>query len=90
MHCPELDGNKRKQVEHARNYCIVQCPGSVNPYSYPCHHVRVSDLWCRGRRDVKSDEAPPSYTNKGVKEFIRTMKLDEREALLEMLASQGF
>ena len=38
----------------------------------------------------ESDEAPPSYTNKGVKEFIRTMKLDEREALLEMLASQGF
>ena len=38
----------------------------------------------------EDDEAPPSYTNKGVKEFIRTMKLDEREALLEMLASQGF
>ena len=38
----------------------------------------------------EDDEAPLSYTNKGVKEFIRTMKLDEREALLEMLASQGF
>ena len=38
----------------------------------------------------EDDEALPSYTNKGVKEFIRTMKLDEREALLEMLASQGF
>ena len=38
----------------------------------------------------EDDEAPPSYTNKGVKEFICTMKLDEREALLEMLASQGF
>ena len=38
----------------------------------------------------EDDEAPPSYTNKGVKEFIHTMKLDEREALLKMLASQGF
>ena len=38
----------------------------------------------------EDDEAPPSYTNKGVKEFIRTIKLDKREALLEMLASQGF
>ena len=35
-----------------RNYCIVQSPGSVNPYSYPCHHVWASDLWCRRRNDV--------------------------------------
>ena len=52
MHRPELDGNSRKQVERTRNYCIVQDPDSVNPYSYPCHHVRASDLWCRRQSDV--------------------------------------
>ena len=52
MHRPELDGNTRKQVEQTGNYSIVQGLGSVNPYSYPCHHVRASDLWCRRRRDV--------------------------------------
>ena len=52
MHRPELDGTEQKGVEYARNYCIVQGPGSVNPYSYPCRHVRASDLWCRGWRDV--------------------------------------
>ena len=53
MHRPELDGNKQKQVEHTRNYYIVQGPGSVNPYSYPCRHVQTSDLWCRRRCDVR-------------------------------------
>ena len=52
IHRPELDGNKWKQAEHTRNYCIVQGPGSVNPYSYPCRHVQASDLWCRRRHDV--------------------------------------
>ena len=42
-----------KQVESAGNYCIVQELGSVNLPSYPCRHVRASDLWCRRRRDVK-------------------------------------
>ena len=52
MHRPELDGNTRKQVEQTRDYSIVQGLGSVNPYSYPCRHVRASDLWCQRRRDV--------------------------------------
>ena len=52
MHRPELDGTKQKGVEYAGNYSIVQGLGSVNPYSYPCRHVRASDLWCRRRRDV--------------------------------------
>ena len=52
IHRPELDGSERKQTEHPRNYCIVQGPGSANPYSYPCRHIRASDLWCRRRRDV--------------------------------------
>ena len=52
MHRPELDGTGRKRVEYAGSYSIVQCLGSVNPYSYPCRRVRASDLWCRGRRDV--------------------------------------
>ena len=54
MHRPELDGNKHKhwQVEHTRNYCIVQGLGSVNPYSYPCRHVRASDFWCRRQSNV--------------------------------------
>ena len=58
IHRPELDGNELKRVEHTGNYCIVQGPGSVNPYSYPCRHVRASDLWCRRRRDVKADAVP--------------------------------
>ena len=49
---PELDGSERKQVERTGNYYIVQGLGSVNPYSYPCRHVRASDLWCRRRRDI--------------------------------------
>ena len=52
MHRPELNGNKRKQVEHTGNYSIVQGLGSVNPHSYPYHHVRASDLWCRRQSDV--------------------------------------
>ena len=62
MHRPELDGTKQKGVEYAGNYSIVQGPGSVNPYSYPCRHVRASDLWCRRRNDVKAyaPKAPPN------------------------------
>ena len=52
IHRPELDGSEQKQTEHTRNYCIVQGLGSVNPHSYPCRHVRASDLWCQRRRDV--------------------------------------
>jgi hypothetical protein len=52
IHRPELDGTKWKRVEYAGSYSIVQCLGSVNPYSYPCRRVRASDLWCRRRRDV--------------------------------------
>ena len=64
MHRPELDGNKRKQVEYAGSYGIVQGLGSVNPYSYPCRHVRASDLWCRRRRDViVAGSVPPSFDN---------------------------
>ena len=55
IHRPELDGIKWKGVEYAGNYSIVQGPGSVNPYSYPCRHIRASDLWCRRRRDVTND-----------------------------------
>ena len=51
-HRPELDGTERKVVEYAGNYSIIQGPGSVNPYSYPCRHVRASDLWCRRQSDV--------------------------------------
>ena len=35
-HHPELDGNTRKLLETTR---IVQIMGSVDPYSYPCHHT---------------------------------------------------
>ena len=52
MHRPELDGTEQKGVEYAGSYGIVQGPGSVNPYSYPCRHIRASDLWCRRRCDV--------------------------------------
>ena len=52
MHRPELDGIKQKVVDYTGNYSIVQGLGSVNPYSYPCRHVRASDLWCRRWRDV--------------------------------------
>ena len=52
IHRPELDGTEWKRVEYAGSYSIVQCLGSVNPYSYPCRRVRTSDLWCRRRRDV--------------------------------------
>ena len=52
IHRPELDGSEWKQMEHTRSYCIVQGLGSVNPYSYPCRHIRASDLWCRRRCDV--------------------------------------
>ena len=51
-HRPELDGTRQKGVEYAGSYSIVQGPGSVNPYSYPCRHVRASDLWCRRQSDV--------------------------------------
>ena len=49
---PELDGSKQNIVECTGNYLYRTGLGSVNPYSYPCRHVRASDLWCRRRRDV--------------------------------------
>ena len=49
---PELDGNRWNTAEYTGNYLYRTGPGSVNPYSYPCRHVRASDLWCRRRRDV--------------------------------------
>ena len=52
IHRPELDRSKQKCVEYAGNYGIIQGLGSVNPYSYPCRHVRASDLWCRRQSDV--------------------------------------
>ena len=52
IHRPELDGIRRNTVEHTGDYVYHTGPGSVNPYSYPCRHVRASDLWCRRRRDV--------------------------------------
>ena len=52
IHRPELDGTKWKRVEYAGSYSIVQCLGSVNPYSYPCRRVRASDLWCRRWHDI--------------------------------------
>ena len=52
IHRPELNGKTRKQMEQTRNYCIIQGLGSVNPHSYPCRHVRASDLWCRRQSDV--------------------------------------
>ena len=54
MHRPELDGNGWNTAEHTGNYLYRTGPGSVNPYSYPCRHVRASDLWCRRQSDVTS------------------------------------
>ena len=39
-------------MEHTGSYDIVQELGSVNLPSYPCRHVRASDLWCRRQSDV--------------------------------------
>ena len=52
IHRPELDGTREKCVEYSGRCSIVQGLGSVNPYSYPCRHIRASDLWCQRRRDV--------------------------------------
>ena len=52
IHRPELDGTRRKHVEYAGSYNLVQCLGSVNPYSYPCRRVQASGLWCRRQSDV--------------------------------------
>ena len=41
---PECDGNVWRPTEATS---IVHCPGSVNLYSYPCHHMRPHDLWCQ-------------------------------------------
>ena len=49
---PELDGNEQNTAEHAGSYLYRTGLGSVNPYSYPCRHVRASDLWCRRWHDV--------------------------------------
>ena len=42
---PDLNGKVWKLVETT---CIVQNLGSVDPYSYPCHHTQPRDLWCQG------------------------------------------
>ena len=51
-HRPEHDADERNTTEYAGNYLYRTGPGSVNPYSYPCRHVRASDLWCRRQSDV--------------------------------------
>ena len=48
-HRPELDRNSQNILETTVSY---KSPGLGNPHSYPCRHVRASDLWCRRRRDV--------------------------------------
>ena len=55
IHRPELDGSEWNTAEHARDYLYRTGLGSVNPYSYPCRHVRASDLWCRRQSDVRLD-----------------------------------
>ena len=65
-HCPELDGDKWKRVETTGSYCIIHGPGSVNPYSYPCRHVRASDLWCRRQSDVSISPPTPSHADGNV------------------------
>ena len=52
MHRPELDGNNQNTAEYTESYLYRTGPGLVNPYSYPCCHIRASDLWCRRRNDV--------------------------------------
>ena len=56
-HRPELDGNRWNAAEYTRNYLYRTGPGSVNPYSYPCCHVRASDFWCRRQSDVTYSRA---------------------------------
>ena len=84
--CPDKKDSKGKGANKPR--------GSSGQFTKPKAHATVinedEEEERQEDRPEEDDEAPLSYTNKGVKEFIRTMKLDEREALLEMLASQGF
>ena len=40
---PELDGKDQKHIEPTSYHTVL---GSVNPYSYPCHHMQPHDLWC--------------------------------------------
>ena len=77
MHRPELDGNKRNTTEHTRNYLYRTGPGSVNPHSYPCRHVRASDLWCRRQSNVKVSKLlfRFSWTAKLKSSFCRSMGL---------------
>ena len=69
MHRPELDRTEQKRVEYAGNYSIVQGLGSVNPYSYPCRHVRASDLWCRRQSDVTDGQS--ERTNQTLETILR-------------------
>ena len=65
MHRPELDGSRRNAVERTGNYLYRTGLGSVDPYSYPCRHVRASDLWCRRRTRCHSGSPRSSSTVKG-------------------------
>ena len=84
--CPDKKDSKGKGADKPRS--------NSGQFTKPKAHATIinkdEEEEQQEERLEKDDEAPPSYTNKGVKEFIRTMKLDEREALLEMLTSQGF
>ena len=67
-YCPELDGREEKLVETTG---IVQGLGLVNPYSYPCRHVRPCDLWCQGRALSAAHQRSP----KRVPELLHFSKL---------------
>ena len=84
--CPDKKDSKGKGVDKPRN----NSSQFVKPKARATVINEDEEEEQQQEQPEEEDKAPPSYTNKGVKEFIRTMKLDEREALLEMLASQGF
>ena len=63
IHRPELDGIRWNTVEHTGNYLYRTGLGSVSPYSYPCRHVRASDLWCRDGTMSRLPNMPNNRNN---------------------------
>lgn len=65
---------------------------SSGQFTKPKAHTATIEEEASDKEEEDEKELPPLYTNKGILEYVRTMKLADREEFFEHLASasQGF
>ena len=83
--CPDK-GKKDKEEKDSKPR------NNSRQFTKPKAHTATIEEETSDKEEEDKKEPPPSYTNKGILEYMRTMKLADREEFFEHLASasQGF